>query len=470
MKPTLPCSFRDLLVNFAPHFTAPSFENFMALVMGWVVCVGRHTVTRVIQFGGNPRARHHSVFYRFLSRAVWTLDSVNAVLSRLVLAVIPGSVVYALVDDTLCRKTGPHIWGAGMHHDPLNSSQGHLGKRHAAFAFGHSWVVLSLWVAVPWNKERGVALPVAFRLYRTKKLCPASEYKKRTELAAQLITWLVSLVPAGRRVVVLGDAEYACGPVVKALPQGIDFIGPMDMEAALYAQPERRPGRGRPAKKGARLPSPSAVARDASTPWETSTVSLYGRRVTLQLKTWTCLWYTVAATRLVRVVVTSDPKGRIAQRAFFSTDASSTASDILETFSRRWAQEVMFHEVKELGLEDPQNGWWRRAAGSPRPPKKAGPQADAVRGESAVRRTAPLAFLAYSLVTLWYLQHGSAAQEVTAARGRAPWYRHKKEPAFADMLSAARTTLWQARFSEPCAAAGPQAKITEYLTGLLAAA
>jgi hypothetical protein len=25
----------------------------------------------------------------------------------------------AAVDDTLARKSGRHIWGAGMHHDPL---------------------------------------------------------------------------------------------------------------------------------------------------------------------------------------------------------------------------------------------------------------------------------------------------------------------------------------------------------------
>jgi hypothetical protein len=32
-------------------------------------------------------------------------------------------VLVGSVDDTLARKSGRHIWGAGMHHDPLRSTQ-----------------------------------------------------------------------------------------------------------------------------------------------------------------------------------------------------------------------------------------------------------------------------------------------------------------------------------------------------------
>jgi hypothetical protein len=46
---------------------------------------------------------------------------------------------------------------------------------------------------------------------------------------------------------------------------------------------------------------------------------------------------------------------------------------------------------------------------------------------------------------VWYLHHGQAMADVAGARRRSPWYRHKRQPAFADMLRAARRELWRAR-------------------------
>ncbi|MGH6932575.1 MAG: hypothetical protein ACREEE_09100, partial [Dongiaceae bacterium] len=67
---------------------------------------------------------------------------------------------------------------------------------HVSFSFGHSWVVLALWVPLPWNAERGIAVPILFRLYRPKKRCPEGKYRKRTELAAELLAILASWLPA----------------------------------------------------------------------------------------------------------------------------------------------------------------------------------------------------------------------------------------------------------------------------------
>ena len=45
----------------------------MALSSGFVLCIGRRTISRVIQaYGlGYEKRRHHSIFYYFFSRAVW---------------------------------------------------------------------------------------------------------------------------------------------------------------------------------------------------------------------------------------------------------------------------------------------------------------------------------------------------------------------------------------------------------------
>jgi hypothetical protein len=102
---------------------------------------------------------------------------------------------------------------------------------------------------------------------------------------------------------------------------------------------------------------------------------------------------------------------------------------------------------RHLALEDPQNGWWRKTRRLRRRRKKPGPQPRANLGRTAVEHTVPLAFCAYGLVIAWYLRHGQPAHDVQRARKLSPWYRHKKEPSFADMLDAARREIWRARIS-----------------------
>ena len=95
-------------------------------------------------------------------------------------------------------------------------------------------------------------------------------------------------------------------------------------------------------------------------------------------------------------MVTRDPKGHIDDRAYFSTLDELPPERILEQFARRWEIEVAFRNAKQsLGLQDPQNGWWRRRKGSPKPKKKPGPNADDVRGHQAAEHTFALALAAF---------------------------------------------------------------------------
>src|SRR2546423_968398 len=301
----------EILREFCRAFTSlPTFENFVTLVVGWVLCTGRHTISRVIQFGREGRGKHHSVFYRFFSQAKWDTDALSEILLKLVLPFMPPGALSVLVDDTLCRKTGAHLWGGGMHRDPMGSTYGGAGGRTIKFAFGHNWVTLCLWVPLPWNPDRGLAIPILWRFYRPKKRCPAKYYRKRTDLAKELIAVFRGWLPS-RPIVLLGDAEYSCRGIVRELPAAATFIGPIDMDAALFARPTPIEGKGRPRLKGGRLPTPAKYLADDSIPWATQTVRIYGRDVKIQVKTFECLWYRVAYTRPVRVVLTRDPEGHI---------------------------------------------------------------------------------------------------------------------------------------------------------------
>lgn len=466
----LPSSFESILSSFAFCFTAPSFENFVALLCGWVLSHGPHTISRAIVAATAHGLAHkgHSAYYRLLSRARWSVDEVGHVLFDLLLPYLPDEID-AVVDDTLCHRTGPQIFGAGMHHDASRSTYGGRAGAHKFFAFGHNWVVLSIWVPLPWNRERGVALPVLFRLYRSKKRCPKALYHKRTELAAETLEILRGWLPEGRLLHLTGDSEYACRTLVRSLPDSIGFTGPMAMDAALYAMPRPRKDRGRRAMKGRKLPSPAQ--RCAKNKWKRVQATLYGREVNLLIQTFTCLWYTVAGTRTVRVVITRDPKRRHKDRAYFCTDPERSWDEILSRYARRWELEVTFKTAKQsLGLEEPRNGWWRRIAGRRGDRRKSGPKQRGNIGRKAVERTAPFIFLTYGIVTVWFFKYGDVDRQVRRQRRNRPWYGLKQEPCFDDMLAALRREFWASRISRHPTLRRHARKILALIDPLLGAA
>lgn len=447
---TVPQSLRDLVENFRGCFTKPGFESFVALITGWIVCQGRHSISRVIQAAGAVSiGKHHSTFYRFLSHGRWGIDAVGQALFRLLLPFLKTEITLIL-DDTLCHKSGPHFFGAAMHYDAHRSTYGRGTSQgsKSCFAFGHNWVIAALWVPLPFSPGRGLAIPIVFRLYRSAKRCPKHKYRKRTQLASALIELVASWLPDGRKLHVVADSEYACKTIVRCLPTGVAFTGPMVMDAALYAKAKCYGGRGRPRRKGKRLRSPSQLSKSKSR-WKTLTVTIYGKKVVIKVKTMTCLWYTVAGTRLVRIVVTRDPSGRINDRAYFTTNANCSVEQLIVQFARRWEIEVAFRNTKQaMGLEDPQNGWWHRRNTSRRPKNSPGPNPRERVGEKAINHTLATAFIAYALTVTWYLVYGHADKDVARVRTEAPWYRQKTSPSFNDMLAALRREIWISRLSQ----------------------
>ena len=385
---------------------------------------------------------HISVFHRFFSRAAWSLDALGHVVFVLALRVLPaGQPLVVLGDDTLARKSGKCIALASMHHDPLVSS-----ARKPVCSFGHVWVVLALWVPLPFGSGRGFALPVLFRLYvgakrggerhragqTQRRLGPRlraarrahTHHRQATKL--ELLREMVMLVArwAGPRTVYLVvDSAYAGRTVLEERPANVQVISRLGWDAALYAQPaHRQPGqKGRPRRRGDRLPSLQQVAARRRR-WQALPLVLYGRAVTPRVFTCTALWYGALRAQPVHIVVVRDPSRRRRDEAFFCTDLDRDAAFILATYSRRWTLEVTVRDSQQhLGFGQAQNQ-------APR----------------AVARTAPFAGLVYSLVLLWaaaYRQQGGTLSWIVR-----PWYRTKVAVAFPDLLTALRQDLWRTAF------------------------
>jgi len=159
-------SFLTLLQSFDPVFTAPTYQTFVVIVTGWILSQGHRYVTEVIFSSGHVGDGHWSRFHRFFSHAAWDIDALSLRLANLVLTILaPGATFFWAVDDTLCRKRGLTLYGAGMHYDPLISS-----RAKSLVSWGHDWVVLTLIVACPaWAPSKVFALPIAMRLYRNRQ-------------------------------------------------------------------------------------------------------------------------------------------------------------------------------------------------------------------------------------------------------------------------------------------------------------
>jgi len=350
--------------------------------------------------------------------------------------------LYLLGDDTLARKQGKCVSLAAMHHDPLLST-----ARKPFFSFGHVWVVLALWVPLPMGRGRGFALPLLVRLYTGTKRGgradapsrPTTGKRRRVAEAAhaardrctklELLRAMVGVVAAwapDRTCYLAVDSAYAGRVLLEQRPPNVQIVSRLRLDAALWAPaPKRRPGqKGRPRRRGARLPTPQQVAARCRQ-WHALTVAIYGRTVTTQVRPLRALWYAALRAQPVQIVLVRDPTGKRRDEAFFCTDLAADARFILEAYARRWCLEVTFHDAKQfLGFAEPQ-------CQTPR----------------AVQRTAPFALLVYDLVLLWFAEHAHTA--TSPAWPVRPWYRHKAAPSFVDMLASLRGALGPPRFLEP---------------------
>jgi hypothetical protein len=403
-----------LVEAFGDCFHPRVFSTFQALIAGWIVCLGPHTISGVWQATGLAAKRHHDTAYAVFHSACWEWDDLGIILATLILShLVPGGVVWVAVDDTLCHKRGAKVAFGGIFLDAVLSS-----KKHKTLRFGLNWVVLGIAVPIPWRTDRYFCLPVLWRLYR-KKGQPG--YQARPQSAAVLARKLAEANP-GRAFWLVGDSAYINAAVLQGRPANLQVVGPLHWKAALYQRPApRQPKqRGAARKKGDRLPNPKAMIEDTATyPAELVTIDFPKGAKELRVQVIRdVLWYQGSKTEPVMVVLIRDPSGRWRDEALVSTDSGASAAFVILGYCRRWSVELAFFDSKQfLGLHDPR-----------------------VRSERSVERAHPMAWFIGSLTILWYCAKGHEGSHVERER---PWYEARVAPTFTDMLGALRLQMWE---------------------------
>lgn len=416
----VPPALVTLMEAFRGFFTAPVWDHVLVLIAGAVLTAGKHTVSAALHIMGLGQAGDFALYHHVLSQARWDSRAIaRKLLSMILDRFLPDGPVVIGIDDTIERRWGAKIAARGIYRDPVRSSHGHLVK-----ASGLRWLAYMVMVPLPWTPRRW-ALPFLTILAPSQRYDDSKgrPHKTLTDWARQGILQVKRWLP-NRLIVIVADSSFAAIELIAAVRRHVCFVTRLRLDANLFAPaPERGPGqRGRPRKKGRKLPKLTDVLADPATVWTTITMAEWygGKRCQLQTATATAVWYHAGLPPLpIRWVLVRDPEGIRKPQAFLCTDLAVTVVTMLQWFVYRWAMETTFQETRRhLGIET-QRQW----------------------SDLAILRTTPALFGLFSLITLW----AAEAKVIAALLPRSSVWYTKEAPTFSDAIAAVRRVLWDVR-------------------------
>ncbi len=418
---SLPSPIIQVLLHFRPALTRPTWDKAQVLVVGTILARGRRAVTAALKQMGLHDEAAFTLFHQVLNRASWSCLTLSRLLLQLLISTFVGMgcTLRIVIDETLERRWGRKIAKRGHYRDNLQSSKG-----QSVSTSGLRWVVMMLVVQVPWT-SREWALPFFSVLATTPKVSEqlGKPHKTVGEIARQMIIVVRRWLPdaSAMPITLIGDTAYSILELgLCCSKHQVTLVAPMRWDASLHEPaPPRKPGTiGRPRVKGAALPKLSAVLADPKTQWQAVEVRWYdGSEQSMEVASGTGVWYRIGLPVLpLRWVLTRDPQGKREPRAYFCTDQSLPAEEVVSLFIKRWTIEVTFEESRaHLGVET-QRQW----------------------SDLAIERSTPCLLGMFALVALF----GAALHpDGKVPVQRTAWY-HKREATFSDVLASVRRHLW----------------------------
>jgi hypothetical protein len=403
---------------FSVAFTAPTFTKVLVLIFGTILAPGRRTVTsalRMMGLGGDPR---YSKYHRVLNRDRWSPWLVSRILLSVIVSIFisAGAPLLLMIDETLERRRGKRIKYKGWFRDPILSTREHVVK-----SLGMRWVCLAVLVPIPWS-QRPWALPFMTVLALGEKTSTRLHKRHRT-----LVQWAEFMIDKVRRwqpereIILVGDGSYAAVALVQRcqqLTKPVKLVSRLRLDARLFDFPAPQPKgkRGPKPKKGARQIHLAQRLEDPQSDWKTLKVTLYGKEHSVEFITGISLWHTPGQDPVaLRWVLVRCPQDSFEPAAFFCSDTSMSAKQIIVCSALRWNIEVTFEELRAfLGFET-QRQW----------------------SDRAVERTTPCLFGIFSLVTTM----ASILYPTELPVRQVSWYL-KEDATFSDALAAVRRHLW----------------------------
>ena len=281
------------LEHLRTHFQAYVWKHVLSILVGLMLLRGVKTLTALQGEESVPTLSRTMNLYQ------WPLEELRATRRQLIAHALQRHyrrrrgrrpILYLILDDTVVPKRGKKLPQLGFH---FSSSEDRVVR-------GWDLVFAALRVGsftAPWD----------WRCYVNERFSEEEDFRKRTELAAELIRTFQP--PLESRVIVLVDSTYCCAEVIRAAhKRGFSVVG--------WVKKDRLLSDGR---------------RAWDVPEETI-AHLQGLEIP------------------VKIVHRGRGKGR---RTVICTDLAIGRRQILRHLKRRWGIEVMFKMLKEhFGLGD----------------------------------------------------------------------------------------------------------------------
>jgi len=415
----LPIWMITILGEFAPViYGVSTWYKVEVLVVGTLLARGKRTVSAALQVMGLGQEKNYAKYHHVLNRAVWSGQEASRVLLRLLLKTFAkkGEPWVFGIDETIERRWGEKISARGIYRDPVRSSHSHFVKASGLRWMCLMWLTQISWAQRIWALPFLTVLAPSERYYVERERSP----KKLTDWARQMVFQLRRWLPE-QALIVVGDSTYAALEFLhgcQSLARPVTIITRLRLDAALYEPAPPYSGRGRPRKKGKRLPTPQQILENETTLWTRLKVTWYDRlEREVEFFSTQAIWFHYGLPAVtIRYVLIRDLAGKFPPQVLLSTDPTLHPEQILTYFIRRWQMETTFQQVRtHLGVET-QRQW----------------------SDKAIARTTPILMGLFSLVTL--LANALILRDGVVVRPTA-WYA-KSLPTFSDALALVRSRLW----------------------------
>jgi hypothetical protein len=363
-------AFNRLFDQAKPAFAQDrTFERARTLAMSSLVGLGRRTVSGML-CASAQQFTDWSAAYRLFERQRFDTNALFAPVRREVVGRLGHEEpLVVMMDDTLIRKRGRKVHGAGWKRDPLGP------PFCSNFVWGQRFLQIS--AALPDSSAPGRARGIPIDL--THAPSPVKPGKRASEAAWEEYrirqqAMKVSSVGAARlcdlrehldqedgerRLILSVDGGFTNRTVFRNLPQNTVAIGRIRKDAKLFLPPDKEaePRRGRRRWYGAPLPTPEQIRQDDASPWITVTAFAAGKNHLFEVKTVAPVrWLGTGATDVRLVVVRPlayrPRKGaRLLYRNpvyLLCTDPDLPLDQLLQSYLWRWEVELNFRDEKTV--------------------------------------------------------------------------------------------------------------------------
>ena len=304
---------QKLLSCFSEVFSRPSFKIFSSFVIGFIQ-LGKetHTSSMVQSLSFSFLHRSLSSFTRFLGQNVWALEKVaETALEQFfhTLQIKAHSVLFLIVDDTICQKSGKKIPGCAWHRD-------HAQK---AYVFGHQWVLFAL-------LYKDFLLPLWGKLYHPKGTKGCGPFQSKITMAKKMLQTFRLPIPC--KVYLLADSWYWAKELAQLCRKyGYHMISQLKTTSVIFMNGEKT--------KVTTLSDISSAYREVS-------VFIYGKNKTLKIARFVGL---IQGLGKVAVVVVKEKRKK--DSYLVSTNLHLSALDIVKYYAKRWKIEQMIKDLKQ---------------------------------------------------------------------------------------------------------------------------